>query len=421
MRQCQEGDTFGRLTIIKTGYIKDYVGWWCKCSCGNPNLVLVKESELRSEHVRSCGCLATETKSKIGKSNIKETFADWCIRNNKKEYLNQWNCNLNKENPDKIGCCSNKKYYFTCAENTEHSFEVKISDIHKYNRELKCPICSSFGYTLILEYGKDAIDKYWDFDKNKISPHMISKFTNKKIYVKCPVNTLHKSYDIIGSHFWRSENSCPYCSHKRVIPQESLAAECPKVISLWSDKNNDSPYKYSAYSSKVVYWKCNNGIHSDYKRSITDSNRSLFICPECRKLDVESNLEKQVKEYISSKYPSYTLNTEYTCSIIPKNPKTNHKLPYDNELAELKLIIEVHGEQHYRICSLTTLGAKRYNFTDQEAFQYQQWKDDYKKNFALLHGYSYLIIPYTSFNSFKDYQKLIDNKINSLIEYHKNA
>lgn len=422
MKKCKEGDTFERLTIVRSGYIKDYVGWWCRCSCGNPNLVLVKEAELRKGHVRSCGCLAMETKSKIGKANIKETFSDWCIQHDRIEWSAQWDHELNVETPDKVGCQSNKDYYFKCKDHPNHKFKAKLVDIYRCNRKFKCPICSSFGYSLIEKYGEDAIEKYWDYDKNdNIDPYMISKSTNKKIFIKCPTNNLHESYDITGSHFWRTDNPCPYCKHKRIIPMESLGFKHPEVLSLWSDKNSKTPFEYFSHSGQNVYWKCNCGVHEDYKRSINESNDSLFICPECKKLDVESNLEKQVKKYLSFKYPCYTLNTEYNCSIVPRNPKTNHKLVYDNELVELKLIIEVHGEQHYHICQFTTFGAKKYNLTEQEVLQYQQWKDEYKRIYALSHGYSYLEIPYYSFNSHNDFQKLIDDKIDSLTKYHKNA
>lgn len=60
------GKTFEKLTVLRQGpdYIansgKRYTCWWCKCSCGNPDEVLVRGSSLVNGHVTSCGCRAHE-------------------------------------------------------------------------------------------------------------------------------------------------------------------------------------------------------------------------------------------------------------------------------------------------------------------------------------------------------------------------
>lgn len=56
------GQTFGKLTAIKRGPNKvDPSGkqrtrWWCKCSCNNPELVLVQTDSLVGGLTRTCGC-----------------------------------------------------------------------------------------------------------------------------------------------------------------------------------------------------------------------------------------------------------------------------------------------------------------------------------------------------------------------------
>lgn len=84
-------------------------------------------------------------------------------------------------------------------------------------------------------------------------------------------------------------------------------------------------------------------------------------------------------------------------------------MPYDNEIVDYKLIIEVHGSQHYYPCK--TWGKRE--LTEEEAIknlEYTQWKDLYKKNYALKNGYYYLEIPYWNFNS-DYYKKLVNNKL----------
>mgnify|MGYP001461715354 CR=1 FL=1 len=59
-------NSYGKLTVIKRGFKEKSKGvyWYCKCSCGNQELILVKGTELRANRVRSCGCLVKDTNSK---------------------------------------------------------------------------------------------------------------------------------------------------------------------------------------------------------------------------------------------------------------------------------------------------------------------------------------------------------------------
>ncbi len=75
--------------------------------------------------------------------------------------------------------------------------------------------------------------------------------------------------------------------------------------------------------------------------------------------------------------------TELNCNIIPKSPLNNRNLPYDNEVEELKLIIEVHGKQHYwENCSWYKHLAKRNGITAKEEFNRRTWYDEYKEKYG---------------------------------------
>lgn len=68
------GKKIGRLTVIKEELErkKGYKQYLCLCECGNE--VIVRSDLLRSQTVKSCGCLAKEIRSsicyKLGKSRI---------------------------------------------------------------------------------------------------------------------------------------------------------------------------------------------------------------------------------------------------------------------------------------------------------------------------------------------------------------
>ena len=54
------GKTFNRLTVLKRAEKNTSTNrpqWECKCSCGNPNIIIVAGNHLRTGHTQSCGCL----------------------------------------------------------------------------------------------------------------------------------------------------------------------------------------------------------------------------------------------------------------------------------------------------------------------------------------------------------------------------
>lgn len=206
---------------------------------------------------------------------------------------------------------------------------------------------------------------------------------------------------------------CVYCIGKKVHPLDSFGEKHKDQIGLWSDKNDKTAFEYSPSSNEKVWFKCENGLHKDYFRSINDVNRRGFRCPECEKIKKESYLQQKVRLYFDSL--GYSLNHEYDCSIIDINPVTNYKMPYDNqEDNELKLIIEVNGKQHYKIDKFTIMQAKQQNKTPEEILKYQQFKDEHKREYALSQGYHYLAIPYYAVKN-DDYKTIIDRKIEEIL------
>lgn len=59
MRLDLTGLKFGRLTVVKLSYVIDKkVFWLCRCECGKKTIVA--RNHLRSQHTRSCGCMAID-------------------------------------------------------------------------------------------------------------------------------------------------------------------------------------------------------------------------------------------------------------------------------------------------------------------------------------------------------------------------
>lgn len=269
--------------------------------------------------------------------------------------------------------------------------------------------------------------KRFDKEKNEdINIQDLSPHSGKRIWWKC---------DICG-HSWQSnvasvvdnKGNCPRCYRQNAVnniisyrlnKNGSLADNYPNLLEEWDyDKNIDTtPERITSKSNKKVWWKCKRCGH-EWQASIAKRTEGKG-CPHCYRFE-KSNLQKKVQGYIEEKY-DYIFLHEYDCSLKCRNPDTDHLLPYDNELIianNAKIIIECNGEQHYKICGLTKLAAKKYNVTPEETLKYIQSKDEYKKSYAISQGYHYLTIPYWT-ESDESYKTLIDNKIQEILQQHK--
>ena len=77
-REDLVGSCFGRLTVVARGEdLHDNKGnaisqWQCRCSCGNPDLVLVRAGNLKAGNTSSCGCLLREHRESFGSQMRKE-------------------------------------------------------------------------------------------------------------------------------------------------------------------------------------------------------------------------------------------------------------------------------------------------------------------------------------------------------------
>ena len=222
-------------------------------------------------------------------------------------------------------------------------------------------------------------------------------------------------YDIVHNYHLNHRDKSKRIKQKRVSNRVYLLNKYPQVQELWSDKNTmDINKAYCTYNKVPIYWKCPDGKHEDFERQINETIHVNFRCPKCSVENIESYLETKVKEHITKNY-NYELKHEYQCTIIPINPQTKRPLPFDNEIIDLKLIIEVNGSQHYDINAYSGIWNKK-NITPEEQLHKRKLYDRYKRFIARCNGYFYLEIPYWTDNKDEDWKKLIDDKINEIIK-----
>lgn len=353
------------------------------------------------------------------------SFAQWVIDNYNQEYLNKiWNIELNSMSPWEVSAKAHYDIYLNC-EHVEYHKGYKTSAARFTSGQKICGFChglqvhplDSFASYNIRKYGNDFLDKYWDYDKNNVSPYQISSNSGQKIYIRCQSVEYHGSYVVRANDFSSGKSGCPYCRSLKVHILDSVGTKYPMIFDFWSDKNKCTPYDYSIHSAKKVWLKCNNGEHKDYQKQIREAIDAGFHCPQCSNLRKESYLEEAVRTYIADKY-LYRLEHEFACSIVAVNPDTGRKLPYDNEVFlpnGIHLIIEVHGRQHFMITHLTILNAKQRNISAEDALDQQRKRDKIKRDYVnSLQNYFILEIPYSSYVD-NSYKTLIDNKIQEIL------
>lgn len=349
----------------------------------------------------------------------KDSFAQYHIDNTDKDFINKYWGKKNMIDPFTIAPKSTStRVWVVCQDKDYHEeYQIKCSEFTNGGR---CNYCSSnlvhpldsFGQWCIDNVDKDFVEKYWG-KKNLVSLFTIPKMTMKKIFIKCQHVDYHGEYEMTPNQFLRGTR-CPYCSGTRTNYLDSFGTHNQDVLHLWSDKNKKSPYEYNPQSGVKVWWKCPDGKHEDYLRTISNAVKYEFRCWECTKERNSSMLQTKVKDYIENFY-GYKLRHEWSCSIVPINPKTKYPLPFDNEIVDLKLIIEVHGEAHYKIDGLIKMNAKKYKTSPSYELYKRKLYDRYKAYTAYIKGYHYLEIPYWTEND-ESYVVLIDTKIKEILK-----
>ena len=117
--------------------------------------------------------------------NNKESFFDYCKRNNRIDLLDEWNYDKNNGlNPTDVSSGNGKKIWWICKDG--HEWDSRIID---RKRNKNCPYCSN---KKVLEGYNDLatthpeIAKEWHSTKNgNLKPTQVVAGSNKKVWWKC--------------------------------------------------------------------------------------------------------------------------------------------------------------------------------------------------------------------------------------------
>jgi very-short-patch-repair endonuclease/DNA-directed RNA polymerase subunit RPC12/RpoP len=296
-----------------------------------------------------------KNKCEICFNNSFASFKELTPNGNLKVYC--WD-KSNKLTPREVFIGTEKKYNFEC-DKCFHIFETSPNNLtnrwcpYCSNKKLckdDCNICfnNSFASFKGLTPSGNLKMNCWD-KNNKLTPREIFKGTSNKYGFECD-NCFHIFSKTISTvkNTW-----CPYCSSppqllcnnncklcynnsfasfKGLTPSGNIKVDC------WDKSNKNTPREVFKATCRKFYFKCDNcaKIFKSSLNNITGDRESW--CPYCR-----NKTELMFKNYFEDHYNFYELKHQVKYDWC----KIKRKLIYDFVIEEIKIIIEIDGEQHF--------------------------------------------------------------------------
>jgi predicted secreted protein len=81
----------------------------------------------------------------------------------------------------------------------------------------------------------------------------------------------------------RGQTMCPYCSHKRVSQEASLALRHPALAAEWHPTKNGrlSPNEVTLGSNRAVWWLCSSNPEHCWRATVSNRVGRASGCPRC--------------------------------------------------------------------------------------------------------------------------------------------
>lgn len=188
----------------------------------------------------------------------------------------EWDYEKNEDTPIGFATHSRKKKWWICPQG--HSYDMRV--INRTTGQQNCPYCS--GKRVLPGFNDVAttrpeILKYWDYEKNEITPQEITEKSAKKIWFTCgkPGHSWQGTLVKLG----RGKSiECRVCSGHNVIPGvNDLASQFPEIA---AELVGEDPENIYMFSTKKLTWKCPQN-HIREVKCFYRTKDNAGICYEC--------------------------------------------------------------------------------------------------------------------------------------------
>ena len=363
--------------------------YWFNCKCGH-----IFDSSLSNIN-KGKWCPYCSNQKLCDKKNCNICYTKYFANHNQAKY---WS-DKNDIKPRNVLKNTHMKYWFKCE--CDHIFKSILSGINRGNW---CPYCSEPSRLLCINEDCDKCFQksfashnqviYWS-NKNDINPRFVFKNSHLKYWFDCDCgHVFDSSLANINNNCW-----CSYCSDppKQLCKVKSCQQCFQKSFAsnekskYWSDKNKETPREICRRSGNKYLFNCEKGHQFS---SSLDAIGAGHWCPKCINIT-----EGMLSEW---------LQINYSTTIIHYQPKydwcksttTDRYLPFDFELEEYKIIIELDGKQHFEQVS---------NWQSPEE---TVKKDIYKMEQAFSQGYTVIrLLQEDVFNNRNNWDKKLEEQI----------
>ena len=109
----------------------------------------------------------------------------------------------------------------------------------------------------------------WHPDRNGLlAPQDVVATSSRVCWWRCASRSEHEWRATVRDRT-RGQTTCPFCTHKRVPREDSLAHQHPALAEEWDDAGNDelSPRDVTAGSSRAAFWRCS--ANSEHRWRVT--------------------------------------------------------------------------------------------------------------------------------------------------------
>lgn len=212
-------------------------------------------------------------------------FEKWCLDNNKKQLLEEWDYEKNLNKPFEYTKCSGKKVFWKCSK--LHGWEATIA--HRVRENTGCPTCKNKkllkGYNDLRTLRSDIAEEWHPTKNNNKMPEDFLVGSYCKVWWRCKKG--HEWQATIEARTRKIHSTgCAICSKKKLCRGENdLMTYCnthfetKHLLNEWDYQQNIiTPEQIVATSDKKVWWTCqNNHKWAASVGSRVKGNR----CPKC--------------------------------------------------------------------------------------------------------------------------------------------
>lgn len=245
----------GNLTPFDVAPGSNKKVWW-KCHKGDKH-----EWKTGVNHrTNGTGCPFCSNK-KVDKAN--------CLAALNPELTKEWHPTKNgKLTPYNLTPGSNKKVWWKCHKGEDHEW---VATVATRNNGVGCSICTNRTTVASnsLAILNPELAKEWHPIKNKdVTPYDVIPGSHKKVWWKCAQGDDHEWQVSVAARSYGSK--CEICIGSKVVKSNCLATLNPILSKEWHPtKNGDlTPFDYTPYSYRKVWWKCPKGDDHEWKSTI---------------------------------------------------------------------------------------------------------------------------------------------------------